>query len=347
MAYATGSATTANNLLTAIKDFAQSNGWTIDKTATGLLFLHKGICYVAIQTTAYTYTDYATGVGVVTNDTRFDMAISTSFTIALNTFFGHPGSLSTTATDADRVVCNQLQGPFPEYHLFTDASGNYIHCAVRIGADNWKHISFGLIDKGNFSHSGAAYLTSHAGVFYRQNATATSSAQDYNDSAEADFPFVSNASRTVAITHTGRNFYMPDALPNTADWPVVNNNLISLIEPADKPSTGYPSTSSGAPARILNPVQSAVATQWGGNVMLFPIPVIFFASAISKTCYVGDYPDVRLVNMEGLQNGQELAVASDVWKIFSIGRQTPWYTQAEADFQYTTGQYGIAYKKIT
>lgn len=346
MAYATGSATTANDLLTAIKNFAQSNGWTIDKTATNLLFLHKGICYVAIQGTTYNYNDFATGSSVSTGDTRFDMAISTSLNVALNTFFGHGGSLSTTSTDADRVVCNNLQGPFPEYHLFTDASGNYVHCAVRTGTDTWRHIGFGLLDKGNFTHSGVAYLTSQASSFYSDNASFTSGSHNANQPDKADFPFVQNAGGSRAISSAGQNFYVPDALPNTADWPVVSNNHTAMIDPQNKPSTQYPSTGTSPGSRLLNPLQGAVATQWGGNVMLFPIPVFFFAAAITKTCYVGDYPDVRLLNMEGLQNGQELAVASDVWKIFSIGRQTPWGTQTELGRVYSTGQFGVAYKKI-
>lgn len=68
--YATSTFTTANDLITAIKDFATANGWTIDNYTTGTynrLHLHKGAQHVdmqAVNTAAinmYGCTGYASG----------------------------------------------------------------------------------------------------------------------------------------------------------------------------------------------------------------------------------------------------------------------------------------------
>lgn len=71
MAYsATGTITTANDLIVAIKTFAEANGWTIDNFTTGTynrLHLHKGAQHVDMQATStvalnmYGCTGYASG----------------------------------------------------------------------------------------------------------------------------------------------------------------------------------------------------------------------------------------------------------------------------------------------
>lgn len=350
MAYQTGSVTTLDNLLTTLATFATSQGWTIVRNTAGLLFLSKGQCFCAMQRINYNYNNWETGVAVLTADERLDMALATSLTAGLTTFFGHPGSLSTNSTDADRVSCNQLLGPFGEYHFFSGDTGagdpDYIFVVVKIGADNWRHFGFGNVDKGLLTHSGAAFLSGQAGYFYRQGSALTGSGSRYNTAGTSDITYTRNTNRDSAVSHAGRNFYVPDALPNTADWPVHTVNVMNLISLNDKPPTQYPTTSGGAAPRLMNPMQISPVSQWGGNAVLFPMPIFIASPTALRSCYIGDFPNVRLVNMEGLLAGQEIVLAGDTWKVFSGGRQTPWMTQAEAGAQYTTGQIALAYKKI-
>jgi hypothetical protein len=346
MAYATGSAATANALLAALATFAGAQGWTIVKNTTGLLFLSKGVCFVAMQTASYNYNDFATGVSVSTPDVRLECALSTSLTVALNTFFGHPGSLSTTSTDSDRVSVNNLLGPFSEYHFF--AANNYIHVSVKTGADTWRQFGFGEVDKGALTHSGAAFLSGSSTRFYRSSSvSATSTANPYNSPEACDPPYARNQN-TLANRDAGAhaNFYVPDALPATADWPIHTTACVPHISPYDEPNIGYPTTSSSPVPSIIDPLMLAQNSQWGGNVVLFPVPILIAAPTILRSCYIGDYPDVRMINMEGLLDGQELSLAGDVWKVFSIGRQLPWASKAVVGFQYSTGQLGVAFKKI-
>jgi len=68
--YVSGTTTTANDLITAIKTLAEANGWTIDNYTTGTynrLHLHKGAQHVDMQATSataftlYGCTSYASG----------------------------------------------------------------------------------------------------------------------------------------------------------------------------------------------------------------------------------------------------------------------------------------------
>jgi hypothetical protein len=346
MAYATGSAATANALLTALATFAGAQGWTIVKNTTGLLFLSKGVCFVALQTNSYNYNDFATGSSVSTPDVRLECALSTSLTVGLNTFFGHPGSLSTTATDTDRVSINNLLGPFSEYHFF--AANNYIHVSVKTGSDTWRQFGFGEVDKGALTHGGAAFLTGSSHAFFRQStAAANSTANQYNDPSACDPPYARNGNTSPSRTAGAQaNFYVPDALPATADWPIHTTACVPQVAPVTEPVLEYPNNGSAPTPRILNPMMLAQTSQWGGNVALFPIPIFIAAPTILRSCYIGDYPDIRLINMEGLLSGQELALGSDVWKVFSLGRQLPWASKTVVGFQFSTGQLGLAFKKI-
>jgi hypothetical protein len=111
-------------------------------------------------------------------------------------------------------------------------------------------------------------------------------------------------------------------------------------------TNGYPAVAPGNFGRLLNPIYRATPSQWGGNTMLFPIPVMLANASQLKTCYVGNRPGVRLINMEGLQNGQDLLFGSETWQVFSIGRLTGWGSQAQLGLQYATGLIGVAYRKV-
>lgn len=350
MAYQTGSASDINDLRSQLATFASGQGWTIVKNTTDLLFLSKGICFVAMQAFSYNYNDFATGVSVSKSDRRFDMTLATSLNAALNTAHGHPGSLMTVLNDQDRVCVNNLLGPFPEYHFFTGGVGDpdYIMVSVKTGANTWRQFGFGMIDKGDFTHSGAAFLSGNCGHFYSNQSSVLGGSNWFNQIDRAPIPFARNLLSVANLSEIGFNLYVPDALPNTAAWATMRSGFDAashLVGMKQKPSTQYPNTSTSPNPYILNPFMASPPTTWGGNVMLFTIPVICPAPSISKQCYIGDYPGVRLLNMEGLQSGQILTLGADEWQVFSVGRQTPWMTQSEAGNQYTTGQTGLAFKK--
>lgn len=349
MAYANGAAANIDDILEAIENFAIAEGWTIGKRATNLLFLEKGLCHLALQQQTYNYNDYSSGALVSTPGGRIAGALSTSLNNTLSNFFSHPGSLATSATDADHVATTQLLNGCAEYHLFSGDTGagdpDYIHCVFRINATDWKQLSFGMIDKGGFTHSGAAFLVGNAGLHYANSTSITSSSQAFNQPSRNYHPYYNNGDKMYGA---GCNLYVPDALPNVATWPngISSNSYVNLMDVYDRGPDSYPSSSSAPTERFCQPLLTSPAAMWGGNVMLFGLPLFCYNTTLRRTCYVGDFPNVRGVNMSGLTPGQELTLGGETWMVCPTGRQRAWGTASETGLNYSTGQLGLAYKKI-
>lgn len=354
MAYANGSAATVDDLLEAIENFAIAGGWTIAKRAANLLFLEKGICKVTMTRHTYTYTDRDGGGSVSKTDYSIGAALCTSINTALNTLDDHPGSLVTSETDSDSVHCNHLFDGVAEYHLFSGDTGagdpDYIHCALRINATDWRHFSFGLVEQGLLTHSGAAFLIGNGGYFYAHMAPATNNSLYYNRPSQAPIPFGRHSN--VTIRGCGVNVYAPDALPNVAGWASMLSGLSAGTQVADtilpysQPNVSWPGSGDTAQEGFVGMLQGAPQSQWGGNVALFTPPVLIFSTTLGRACYIGDFPGVRLLNMEGMQPGDEITLGGDTWFVCPTGRQQPWSTQADLGYQYSTGHYAVAYKKI-
>jgi hypothetical protein len=347
MAYATGSATTLTDLLSAIRTFAIAQGWTIDKwtPASNLLFLSDDLTKVAFQAAVEPLTSFETGAAVVINQTVLYGALATGINAGLNTFWGHPGSIVTAANDVDAVRINDLSGPFPSYHLFADpALGRHIHVVVQTASDRWQCFGFGRVDKGGLTHAGSSYLTGGSRSWVRAAGAVDAALQYYNLASGFTTGFAVNAGRT-GINNAVLNLYSPDALPDdSAEWPkmIASASIMPHLTGRSRPDE-WPGERN---AHLLSGVVRHPVSQFSGAAMFHALPVVQMAAGASKLCWVGDFPNVRLVNMDGMRPGQLVEIAADDWLVFPVGRQVPWGTQVQTGFQFSTGQYALAFKRV-
>lgn len=368
MSYETGSAADLPALLTKIRDFALADGWTIDKfvssgtIANNLLFMTKGICAVAFQGATATRADFTSGSNVPYTDHMLRATLATSINAALNTYFGHPGALATTATHAVRVQVNDLNGAFGEYHLFSNAAETHIHLAVRSGTDRWQHLSFGVLDKGEFTHGGVAFLAGSSKEIVRRTADGVTNTQTrFNDPKwtcrAGVLSCVNGDIGTGSYFTEGRplQLYAPDALPNEAGFTSMfasqdgnETNMFGIIPTINGLTSPADAANSSTAINTLGfNLVYAEPSQWGGYTTLMALPVVVAStSGANRTCYIGDFPDVRGVNLTGLVAAQTIDMGGEEWIVFPTARQYPWAQRADAAFVFTSGQYGIAYKKV-
>lgn len=374
MAYATGgSGANITDLMDALRTFAVGQGWTVDKwdSTARLLFLSKGSCAVSMfGDTSVTATQWtgANGGGssAVIPDHWLRIALNTSNNAGLSTFWGHPGSVVTFAGDGEQITINGLTGPYVAWHFFADSSvGDHIHCVVQINAECFMHFSFGHVDKKGLTHSGVAYVTGQVNTWFRNVQTfnpSNTNQSPYNRVQRQNIPFLRASDQGANGSHDNA---MPLILRNTDAWPAswtaagvfvvgrdgvaphyrVNLNYSrGWSHPNQFPSGGDFS------GYLLDQVLIAEPTPYSNIVPMFPVPCIrsYYNSidqSLNRLCYLGDFPNVRAMNMTNLTPGQEITLGADTWKVFPALRQTSWESEGVIDGA-STGQYAVAYKKV-
>lgn len=350
MTYATGSASSCSDLLNQFQTFAVGQGWTIDKFVLGtgsnpLLFMHKGICFATMQGLTTNQNDWTTGSAVSFVEGQLNITINSSINTALNTWNGHPGGQISGA----QQCINDMLGPFTNYWFFTDPTvSDYIHVVLQTSGVRYQHFSIGHIDKGGFTHGGVAYSTGINRYWWKYLGGAspwTASTYNRNNPSIQQFPYVTSGSPSFSpFTSIQLTYYAPDALPNDGNWSLFSNGHVSGIDPHNQPSdwTGSFQQSLPCSAVIASPI-----LDWSGQLPMLSIPLIAFSLTSGfRSCYLGDIPNIRMVNLTGLTAGQEISISSDIWKVFPVGQQNPWGSQTQVGDIFTTGQYGFAFKKV-
>lgn len=361
MAYATGTGANQQDLLDAVRAFALGLGWTVVEwdTVNKRLKMSKGACKIAFtwtnaNVTAYTGylgTPYTVDNGIIWGTLTSSLTLGTAIT-------NEPGS-SGLNTDDGWVTAHGLSGPFTQWFLFSNATGEYVHVVVQVSADHYVHFGFGNVDQNGLTHSGAAYLYGDGGPVYWRESSAYptgDTAVDYNDPGMVAAIFSSSAYYTdtscfqlLAVDALPAGYVNNVAHPSyigfgsyrdTAIAHPVKTKSIYLSNPTD-----YPTTSQGTGARLMDNIVEMSAPGHTPYVPMHGVPCIISNSARTAGVAVGSVPDWRYVNMSGMSPQQEITLSTDTWKIFPCRRQSAW-SEAKTVESLQSGQYAVALKKI-
>lgn len=377
MTYVTGgSGGTMVDLMGALKTFAEGEGWTIDKwdSTNKLLFMTKGICTVTMwgdtTRTVNVYTG-ASGSGTFSAvaDHRIYFAMGTSNTAGLTTYYSHPGSPVTSAYDDDAPFINGMNGPFVAWHFFADSTvSDHIHVVVEISAGVFKHFSLGFVDKKGLTHAGVAYVTASPTTHWRNVSTYIGSVNgQFNDPGKQHYPFcLGNTDNSVPAQPAIYLNAPPIIVKNSDAWPAAwkgpvagnsadgSNNqgtILGLISNSIVYSPNAWPSNVNTRGCLLDVVVVSEATPYSNIVPMFPIPVFRShynsgsGDSSRRICYVGDFPNVRAVNLSNLSPGQEVTYDTDTWMVFPTVKQTSW-TDRQVTNEPQSGQLGLAYKKV-
>lgn len=360
MAYLKTSASDWRDLLAVIKAFAVGAGWTsvYDQIAAkGQLGLSKGNCFISIgsirnsgdtaDATTFNQTDAVFGGTIV--DTRIVMALGTSLTAGTTRYWGHPGSLVTTYNDTDRIECNDLTGAFTNVWLFAPADGNAIHVVVQVAAERYTHLTFGNLDVKGLNQPRCGYCAGVYYVYWPNTADYTSNTSYYPNYVQGgvhNFGILGADAMSMVM--------IPSGLLNTSyTWgvtaPVVNRTgVMDLMPTVGDTQSDHLSSNAGKPLEFFMAVDNQETT---GGIPLHALPFIFEngTSDTGIAAWLGEIPDCRLVNMRGLNPGQEISYAGDIWTVFPF-KQKGIYENSNFGSNQTpttnTLDYGVAFKKV-
>lgn len=361
MTYSTGSGTYLD-LMAAVLAHAVADGWT---TSGGTWPISKGkVRGVDWSTTTRAANDFSTGVAVGFTERIIRLAIGTS-----------PANATANAalTSACLIPCMNFN--IVDWHIFSDpgvGKPDYIHVVTRysngVFSDIFNHFSFGELDKGGMTHSGAAYAASHARRGYPAIAagtgTATWQSYDWNCAGIPNWP-----------AHFGGNSRGLRGGQNRQG--ATEQHLLIILDPVTPcvPATGgwlQPdvlgtggdlldtlTTSSGTITTYANLLTSATsigmvcqpgflpAQPYTGGVSLQSIPAILLSGTggTSPAMFIGVFPGVRFCTMQSYNPRDEITYGADTWKLMPVLRKTPDAQQGQS-LIVSSAEIGYAYKKV-
>lgn len=323
------SAADFNAMLVAVRDFLAGNGWTVvtdSIAASSILIMQNanGHKYRLSKTTA-NRTDYYTGAFVDT---------------LLNVTWDRGNTGGTAGTYSTATNGNDMTGPFPSIWLFTDEAATFCYIVPQCAPQRYSHFGFGEIDpKGLHSE----HIDFALGLYWQF----WSDQANYADTVGNGNPFNLLTSGVHRIDHTDGTGWIgvPDGLLDPAlfftDGPTMSQPWSTCDREYGK-VTNVNNTS-----RWADYFCNVTNKPFTGGIILTPLPVVVNPASQDVMSVVGEYPQIALVNMQGLSPGQVLTFGDDEWMVF------PWKQFGTAEAmkygsnplpQPNSWRYGFAYR---
>ncbi len=379
MAYVTGASADINTLLNAIKNFAVANGWTANATDTFTLAFssfssnggatHAGTTSMVSSVSgsdAYrnqSETSLTANRVVLTKNGVSYQLFAVNKKLYKNGVNGTYACLEAWACDgysagmAANLQTNNrklvMVGPMATslyaYHLFSN--GDFVHVVIEETPGRFRHLSFGFINKyGSFA--GGQYLTAGCPV-----ESFTTTPYSFNTSNQS-IPFGANGqgpSRASLATYGYPGTYVRADIDGwTVGWRLLTTGYWDTANLDVCGCAAYANATNNRAGYNVSGTQNSVNTlahdlayhcspqSYNGLAPMLPCYV-----GVNRTPYVGtwtllgEFPDVRFLNISNFNPGDELILGTDVWKIFPLWNKA--YTLGAEPISY---DYGLAYRKV-
>lgn len=327
MAYETGTASSVEDLVSKLFTFAtglSTTPWTQDSldTTNKWATLHRGNCYVSFRWVAS-----GQNLGIY-------QSLGWITATAPHLLTDDSGEGDTGVPSTGRRVNFVSAGPFTAYHFFAgEGDTPYIHVAVEVDSGRYRHFGFGNIIK-LVPFTGGEYSYAH---YWDQTATYIDNPAGVNHSVGLEG--VRTATSNLATMHM-EGF---EDQGGSEKWVVFSGATV----PAGTDRSGE--------------TRRTVASGWRGGLWggylawmrystpnahkpFMPMPIIYVDKAASPDTWrwIGQQPDVCVMNMGSFTSGQEVTIGTDTWMVFPLVKKQ--YTLGDVEESWMSG---IAYKKIT
>lgn len=301
MAYETGSSTGASDLLGKINTFAVANGWTSNRNTSTDVCVSKGSLYENINWNEVS-------------------------TISLKAATGFDGGAEYTAQPGQSLLTQKvinIPTLFTAYHLFTNATGDYIHCVILVSPNQCRHLCFGKMDTQAAGTIGGEYS---ATTYHK-----TTHSHSHGETLRLFGSSANNLDTERYYCSTIRASY--DDVSNT--WLTVNN----IVYNADLRAVGTDSTFLGS-TQIYTLYRDWIylAGESDQGIQVFNPIVVYVDRTNSLWSQLGIIRDLRCCNIKFYSPGQEVTIDAETWIVFPV--------TAKGDGTALSGNYGYAYRKI-
>jgi len=373
MAYVSGASADIQSLLIAIKNFAVASGWTASVTDS------PSLTFTNPLSGAVTHADTRSLVSSLSSSGAYATQGETSVVanrlvltkngvsyqlfafnkkLIKNGVSGTYACLEAWACDGFTAgVAANLQsnnrkfamvGPLATslyaYHLFSN--GDFVHVVIEETSRRFRHLSFGFIKQyGTFA--GGQYLTAACPI-----ESSSLTAFDFT-TTNHQVPFGANGYSVSGSSLATNGYPGTYVRANIDGWTVGWRLLSSSLSVNGRDSYGCSSYGNDANSRggstqsfsqsLTHDLAYHCSPQsYNGLAPMMPCYV-----GVNRTPYVGtwtllgEFPDVRFLNISNFNPGDELILGTDVWKIFPLWNKA--YAGGAEPISY---DYGLAYRKV-
>lgn len=334
MAYETGTATGAVDLLDKFRVFAESQGWTTNRWVVAgsgrELCISKGKAYFNFrawqnESMLVSGTSVASKYGITLNGSE-----NYSSGSAWDRQPGYAKRLETGATDQGHALLPLVTnfGPFPAYHFFAPDSKT-LYCELEVTTGCYHRMGVGSLDLFNPSCPGGGrffYGTSGAHVTNAVSGNTWLNVDMDNSAYQMEFfPFRAASLGTTNNASVGVASFVRAISGSTDGWASSGRNVGTVGMP-------LACQGGGCHDRVMRDYGAAPLN--GVGVMLPNIVSLNVGDEYLSP--IGVLPGIRHLDITPYLAGNEFTLGSDVWKVF------PWYQKGGIGYQR-----GIAYKKVT
>lgn len=322
MSYEKSQSTSMIDLFQKLSTFAVANGWTEDHSdyvTNRRLSIHRSTIYTQFNW------DPATPANVgIYQSTGFSGSGTAPGNHTGDSGQGIVSNSNTTLATGRHVA---LDNDTNNYWFFE--SDTYLHVVVEVTSGVFAHFGMGILSKFGDNWTGGEYAY---GV-KQGSLNNTSGSIDSNGCYLLD-----------GLTSNSNVAFMPSlkmsGIPNQAasTWGVVGGAITTPGNDrgGSARSKVYGGYRGNTMARAFGRIGSSNAQ---GLVPFYPI-TCFAQTSTSDLYYLGAMPDVRGMNIQYYNPGDEVVVGGDTWVLFP--------SRQKSEFNVTGSKYqGIAYKKVT
>lgn len=283
MAYSEQTASSPDDIINKIAAFATANGWTADRNNLSGSNRTLTLHHSTVTDYVHIYNIDVNNVWIL-GSVGYDSGLTPLL---------HPNR-------SNPAVANVGVGPYTKLYMFANSSpAPHVHCVIEMTGGIFRHLSFGMIEKlgawtgGTFID--ATYWNANDIYVYYFNANHSplfdsnaSGSDNYYGSMRCDIPLDSRTNAWAAMYANGT--YRAYTKLSGGSGPMVTQ----FLNRNDPPFSG----------------QITLGT--------FLVEVFRIGGFWSPA---GMVPNVRYLNMDRFNPGQEIAVGSDTWKIFPMTRK--------------------------
>lgn len=327
MAYQTGTSSSTADLLDKLRAFLLASGWTIE--AWRFQIANPTWRWLAVSKSGWFFNiaEYLAVLNAGSHPTVNNLQLAWATSYASGSDFGsQPGSEAINYAPT-------LTPPYTSYHFFdgVGASGPYCHVAVELGAGEFRHFGFGVLDKvGTYTGGQFLYTTTWDMQVGRVNNP---------NGGYHGMPFDSTSTTTVGLQQNATSVRCVESPGGGA--------LLGYYGgvPAGQQlrcggyfgHSGIGGTNlSGTPSWafwIAGPITSI------GVAPLQRVPC-FGDRGSSQFALIGEPPGFRHIDVTFLNPGDEITLGSEVWKTFPLVRKG----SSSANIP-VSSMFGLAFRK--